>query len=326
MAGEPAPGSRLLTAARGPVVLLFVDGLGWGDPDPATNPCHAGESPFFALPDRRHLGAAEAALPCGGVARPLDAVLGVPGLPQSATGQTTLLTGVNAQARLGFHLTGFPNATLRAILTESSLLKRLASQGVSAAFQNAYRPRFFQLPRDKQLRLSATTVANLAAGLPFFTLEDVRRERAVYQEFTNAELRERGFDVPQWEPEHAGRVLGRLARSRQFTLFEYFQTDRAGHAQDTALAVTQLARLDRFVRGLLDALDLSESPRPGDSLVVLTSDHGNIEDLTTRSHTTNPVPLMAWGAGAAALAAGLTRLDQVAPALAARLAPAPPAT
>ncbi|HXT50199.1 MAG TPA: phosphoglyceromutase, partial [Thermoanaerobaculia bacterium] len=38
----------------------------------------------------------------------LDAVLGVPGLPQSGTGQTTLFTGVNAQASIGHHVPALP--------------------------------------------------------------------------------------------------------------------------------------------------------------------------------------------------------------------------
>ncbi len=303
-------------ASPDPVVLLFVDGLGWGEADPRTNPCHAYGGSLFALPDRRGLDGAPVPLPAGGCARPLDAALGVPGLPQSATGQTTLLSGVNAQGRLGFHLTGFPNEALRAILLEASVLRQARERGRDAAFQNAYRPLFFHLPREKQLRLSATTVANLAAGLPFFTLDDVREGRALYQEFTNAELRERGFDVPLLDPAEAGRTLGRLARGRDFTLFEYFRTDRAGHARDPALACAELARLDAFVAGLLDELAPGGA---GGGLVVLTSDHGNIEDLSTRSHTANPVPLMAWGAGAAPFARGLTRLDEVTPALVARL-------
>ncbi|MDO9170716.1 MAG: hypothetical protein Q7W29_02680, partial [bacterium] len=52
-----------------------------------------------------------------------------------------------------------------------------------------------------------------------------------------------------------------------------------------------------------------------ETLVLLTSDHGNLEDLSTRSHTRNPVPLLAWGPGAATLLARCTRLDEVTPAL-----------
>jgi alkaline phosphatase len=41
----------------------------------------------------------------------------------------------------------------------------------------------------------------------------------------------------------------------------------------------------------------------------------DLEDLTTRSHTRNPVPLAAWGPGAAEFVAGVDAIDGVAPAL-----------
>lgn len=304
----------------GPVVLVFVDGLGWGRDDPAVNPCHADGVRLFALPDAAALSPGEAVpLPWGGLARPIDAVLGVAGIPQSATGQTTLLTGVNAQAHLGRHLTGFPNASLRALLLEASLLKRVGERGLPAAFLNAYRPLFFELPRERQLRLSATTVATLAAALPFRTLADLRAGRALYHDITGDELRQRGFDVPALAPEAAGRLLGREARRHAFTLFEYFRTDQAGHAQDAARARDELGRLELFLAGLLAELLPARAAAGGDpdpgALVVLTSDHGNLEDLSTRSHTRNPVPLMAWGTGAARLLAAAPDLAAVAPAI-----------
>lgn len=306
----------------GPVVLLFVDGLGWGAPDPARNPCHGYGGRLFALPDPREAAGEPIPIQGGGWARPLDAALGVPGIPQSATGQTTLLAGLNAQGRLGHHLTGFPNAALRELLLERSLLRTLTLGGVASIFLNCYRPAFFLLSRERRLRLSATTVANLAAGLPFLTLDDLRAGRALYQEFTNLELRERGFDVPLLSPAEAGRRLGREARRRGFTLFEYFQTDRAGHAQDPARAARELARLEAFVAALLAELELGQGEAPpGASLVLLTSDHGNLEDLATRGHTRNPVPLLAWGAGARRLARETADLSQVAPAIVRRLVP-----
>jgi bisphosphoglycerate-independent phosphoglycerate mutase (AlkP superfamily) len=52
--------------------------------------------------------------------------------------------------------------------------------------------------------------------------------------------------------------------------------------------------------------------------LVVTSDHGNIEDLSTRSHTQNPVPLMARGWAANAFA-GASSLTDVTPAIVASL-------
>ena len=293
-------------------ILVFIDGLGWGEPDPAVNPQYAYGGDFFRLPAHKD---AVCEMPGGGWARPIDAVLGVAGVPQSATGQTTLLAGVNAQQVLGKHLTGFPNEILREILLEGSILKILTDLGLEARFINAYRPRFWDLTRERQLTLSATTVANLAADLPFFTLDDVRAGRSIYQEFTNAELKARGFDLDPLAPAEAGRILGRAARGLDFTLYEYFQSDRAGHSGDIDRSCAELAKLDIFMKALLE--ELAAELATG-TLVLVTSDHGNLEDGTTRRHTLNPVPLLGYGDGAREFLAAVTRLDEVSPAIVAR--------
>ena len=300
-------------------ILIFVDGFGWGQTDPTRNPMLSYGGELFRFADTAGDSEAPDGAPRptagGGWVRPIDAVLGVDGVPQSATGQTTLLTGVNAQAHLGKHLTGFPNPQLRELLLAHSVLKRLADAGRRARFLNAFRPRFFELSRERQLTFSATTVANLAGDLPFCTLDDIRAHRSIYQEFTNGDLIDRGFDVPLMAPAEAGRILARQGRTNDFTLFEYFQTDRAGHSADPELCHAELGKLDEFLIALLDevAQDLAD-----DLLVVLTSDHGNIEDITTRRHTTNPIPLMAWGRDAQDFVAGVSDLAGVAPRILAR--------
>jgi len=274
-------------------VLIFVDGLGVGSggPEDATA-SYGGDLLHFARSP--------------GAKRAVDAALGVPGIPQSATGQTSLFTGRNAQAALGHHATGFPGPTLRAILKEHSVLRTLNERGRDAMFLNAFRPPFWELTEEQQWRLSASTVAHLACGRPFCDLDDLRAGRAVYQDLTSADLRARGFDVPLREPAEAGEILGRASAARDFTLFEYFQTDKAGHTQDPDLCRARLRDLDAFVSAHLAAA----AP---DTLTLLTSDHGNIEDLSTRSHTTNPVPLLAWGPGAETAVARIGAIDQVAP-------------
>jgi len=280
------------------VLLLFVDGLGLGSDDPSRNPLltYGGERlrPPFA----------------GAAWRPLDATGGMPGLPQSATGQTTLLAGVNAPARVGGHRTGFPGPELRALLRERSLLRLLAAAGRRVAFLNAFRPLFWELTEAQRWRLSATTVATLAADLPFRSLDDLRAGRAVYHDVTNGELRRRGFAVPLRSPAAAGETLARNLLPLDFALFEFFRTDRAGHAGDRAAAEAVLRELDGFLGGVLEAL--AASGELARTLVLLTSDHGNIEDMSVRTHTRNRVPLAAWGAGAAAFTARTERLADVA--------------
>ncbi|MDZ7315100.1 MAG: hypothetical protein ONB24_03155 [candidate division KSB1 bacterium] len=243
-----------------------------------------------------------------GFALGLDATLNVPGLPQSATGQTALLTGINAAAVLGRHLNGFPNPTLREIIFEHSVLKKISEMGLRAAFLNTFRPPFFDFdPMQIVAHLSATSLANLAAGLPFFNLQDLLEGRSVYQDITGEALREKGFDVPLLTPEEAGRIIGNASQSYHFSLFEYFQTDKAGHAQDLDHAVKILCRLEKFVEAVLATVDLRRT------LIILTSDHGNIEDLAWRGHTRNPAMTLLFGAGAETAAHHLRSILDVYP-------------
>jgi len=265
------------------VLLIFVDGLGIGTRGPH-NPLDAlGEeaAPLAVFQDE----APE--LPFGGVLAPTDARLGVEGRPQSASGQTTILTGVNAPARLGYHKQGFPNEEMRAIIREHSVFLQLARAGVGPnVFANTYTRRFFD---ERPRWVSATTVAVEAASLRFNTVEDLRAGRSVFHDLTNRLLAERGEDVEPRTPEEAAAVLADVARAHRFTLYEHFITDRMGHEQNLEGALLTLRNLARFVRAVLAGLDL------GRVNVLLTSDHGNVEDLSTRNHTLNQVPTLAWG-------------------------------
>ncbi|HEU4596102.1 MAG TPA: alkaline phosphatase family protein [Pyrinomonadaceae bacterium] len=265
------------------MLLIFVDGLGIGTRG-AHNPlerlgAEAAPLAFFE--------GEEPSIPFGGVLARTDARLGVEGRPQSASGQTTILTGVNAPATLGYHKQGFPNEEMRAIIREHSIFLQLARAGLGPnVFANTYTRRFFD---ERPRWVSATTVAVEAAGLPFRTVEDLRAGRAVFHDFTNRLAIERGEDVETRTPEEAAAVLAAVAAEHRFTLYEHFITDRAGHAQDFELALDTLRDLSRFVRAVLEAVDLESTT------VMLTSDHGNIEDLSTRNHTLNQVPTLAWG-------------------------------
>lgn len=277
------------------ILLLFVDGLGIGGDDPATNPVVGGACPILA-----RLLSEESS--------PLDACLGVPGLPQSATGQAALLTGVNAPRAMGRHVEGFPGPALREIVHSHNILRRTAAAGLRATFANAY---FMDAVTMAAIRRpSVTTVAAMSTGVSLRGSDDLRANRAVYQDLTRESLRARGYDGPRVEPEESGAHLAALAGEHDLTLFEYFQTDRAGHSGDFSRAVEVLARYDRF---LGEALRFAE--RPG-CLAVLSSDHGNIEDMGVATHTRNPVPAAARGAGAVAFRSRLRQLTDVAPAIA----------
>ena len=240
---------------------------------------------------------------------------GSPGLPQSATGQTTLLTGENAAEAIGRHLYGYPSPTLRRMLMRASVFKRLADAGKRVAFLNAYRPLFFELGDAVWTKgMSATTWANRAGGAPFRTVDDLRAGRAVYHDITHDSAREKGYDIPPRTPEDAGDVLAHAAGEFDFVFFEFFQTDKAGHARDHARAVHELVKLDRFLTATLARMDLVRTT------LLVTSDHGNVEDLSTKSHTWNPVPTLLFGEKAGALAHRLDRLEAFTPVIVATLA------
>jgi 2,3-bisphosphoglycerate-independent phosphoglycerate mutase len=284
------------------VLFVFVDGVGAGEDDPERNPLARGE---FLL--SRFAGGGGAPLPRGGRAVLADARLGVPGRPQSATGQTTILTGENAPRLLGRHLLGYPNAPLRALLRERSLFGALAAAGRTAVFTNAYpiaylralgheadgEPEFAHDGR-RRARAAATTVAYAAGGGRFRTWDDAGRGEALTHDITGARARGYGARLAARAPEEAGEILLRLAHGHDLALFEFFETDEAGHARSMERALDTLELPDRFLRAVVDGL------RPDDALVV-TSDHGNLEDLSTRNHTLAEVPVLGFGRAVAPL-------------------------
>src|SRR3954469_10588661 len=186
------------------VLLIFVDGLGIGARR-SHNPLDSlGEeaAPLAVFEDE------EPSLPFDGMLARTDARLGVEGRPQSASGQTTILTGVNAPALLGKHKQGFPNERLREVLREHSVFLQLKNAGVGPlAFANAYAPRFCAARRRW---VSATTVAVEAAELPIKTIEDLRAGRAIYHDFTNRFIAALGEDIPLRTPEDAAEILARI--------------------------------------------------------------------------------------------------------------------
>jgi 2,3-bisphosphoglycerate-independent phosphoglycerate mutase len=296
----------MLFIAAMSVLLFFVDGLGIGTRGP--------HNPFDGLADAAPLAIFQneaADIPFDGLVAPTNARLGIEGRPQSASGQTTILTGINAPAAIGYHKQGFPNQPLLDIIRKHSIFLQLKHAGVTPiTFANTYTKRFFE---SRPRWISATTAAVEAADLSFNTLEDLRADRAVFHDFTNASLIERGEKASLRSPEQAGKVLARIVGGNRFTLYEYFITDKVGHAQDAARARVVIAELASMIRTVLENLDLNRTT------VVLTSDHGNLEDLSIKTHTLNPVPTIVWGDGRERIAERIKSLTDITPLILAKL-------
>ena len=284
------------------VLLFFIDGLGIGARGPF--------NPLDGLADAEPLAIFRDEIPktpFEGIVVPTDACLGIDGRPQSASGQTTILTGINAPALLGYHKQGFPNGAMLEIIREHSIFLQLARAGIDPiTFANTDTQRFFD---ERPRWVSATTAAVEAAGLRFRTVPDLKAGRAIYQDFTNAVLIERGENVTRRTPAEAATVLARIAGEHRFTLYEYFITDKVGHKQDMPAAKLVLQNLASLIRGVLTEIDLSRTS------VILTSDHGNIEDLSSRNHTLNAVPTIVWGVNRERIASRIKSLADITPAI-----------
>ena len=163
------------------ILVIFLDGVGLGDDDPAVNPLAEADTPTLRalLGNERLVRANSGHSSIEASLLAVDALLGVPGLPQSATGQTTILTGVNAPALLGQHDGPYPNHRLVDLLSNGNMFRHLLSAGYPVAYANAYPERFLnRIVRGTQ-RLSANQRAALLAGLKLRGPADLKVGRAV---------------------------------------------------------------------------------------------------------------------------------------------------
>ncbi len=274
------------------IVFIFVDGLGLAPASP-DNPVNAENCPVLHDLILNH-------------SRPIDACLGVPGLPQSATGQATLFTGLNAAQAMGRHVEGFPGPMLRKLVEQDNIflaLKRISKRG---RFADGYLADSVDEIRNRRFR-SVTTTAALTCPEVISLRSDLLANQAVCHDLTRHVLVDKGYTGPLVTPQAAGEHLVNLALGYDYTLFEFFESDRAGHSGDMKQAAAVLGKLDAF---LGTVFPLAEEHG---MLTVLTSDHGNIESISHHGHTFNPVPLIALGEGADDLRRNVTNLIEITP-------------
>ena len=222
--------------------------------------------------------------------KPIDANLDVEGLPQSGTGQTTLFTGENASKVIGKHFGPFPHSGIKHLLREQSIFHAVKEAGKNPFFINAYPPIFFEHSKRRN-RWSCTTLMTKSAGMKLNSTEEVLDETALTAEIIQNAWRERlGIDIPKIDAQEAGQRLLNMAGEYDLVLYEYYLTDKAGHSQKQENAELVLNTLNEFL------LHIIKQKRSSDTLVI-TSDHGNLEDLSTKTHTRNKVPLFVMGEG-----------------------------
>ena len=295
------------------VLVVFLDGVGVGVDDPSINPLAAAKTPALdELLEGRRL--VESQLPFSGgraSALGLDATLGLPGLPQSGTGQAALLTGINAAERFGRHFGPYAPTALRPLIEHDSFLAVAARADVDVTFANAYPSDLIAMASHGgrlplPLRAAIVIAAMGADALRRHEPELIAGD-AIASEITHGGWRE-GLgrtDIPEISAAQAGRNLARIARRHELTLFAHYATDGAGHLQDQNAGVDAWQRVDEFMGALVAALE-------DEALLLVVSDHGNLEDVRAQ-HTRNPALCLVVGAGHAAIAQRLRSLTDVAP-------------
>ncbi len=266
------------------LLLFFIDGIGIAGKDMKDNGLDGlfeNVMEPYKLTDLRQ---GETLMFDNGGGTAADAVLGVSGIPQSATGQATIFTGVNTQKLLGYHLTAFPNSRLVKLIKRRSLMKQLKKDGVSVTSANMYSEGFFN-SRTKGHRnmFPVSTLTIMVSGVPFRMYDDYLKDKAVFADITNELIRQRGWDIEIITPEKAAENMMNILSGHQFAFFEYFMTDLFGHKKDRPAIKKEISKLNRFTERLIEE-------KKHDILIL--SDHGNAEDLSSGDHTINPVPVL----------------------------------
>ena len=289
------------------VLFIFIDGLGLGENDAEKNPFARFPTPFFSQQGRCLFTKEAVGTSADMCFLSAVACLGVLGLPQSGSGHAAIFSGRNVPMIWGRHIPGFPGPSLSKLLNESNVVKDLAQHGYKVTSANMYVPNYFELVAKRKRKNSVTTLVILSAGTTLRSKNEMLAEKAVYQDITNEMLPMVGVDdIPVISPALAAKRLLTIAESHHFTLFEYFQTDRCGHKRNWAWAEKIICELDEFLMAIYKG-------RSDDLTVVLTSDHGNFEDFSTKTHTRNLVPVILMGANIETI--DINDITQITPAI-----------
>ena len=290
---QPTTNDQPLATSNQFVHLFFLDGVGLGDDDPAVNPFATAVTPHLTnllgenwwAKGNGHITTDRASL------IPTDANLGIAGKPQSATGQAAILTGRNVPQLVGEHYGPKPNPAVAEVVRQGSLFKEVVAAGGKAALISPYPQAYFDGINSGKRLLSSVPLAATEADLALMTAVDLRDGRAVSPDFTAQGWHDHlGYtDIPLLSLPQAGAQIAAIAREHHFSFFEHWPSDRSGHRGTLAKAREHLEMIDAVIGGLLSAWDDEHG------LLIITSDHGNIEAKDHRQHTTNPVPTILVG-------------------------------
>lgn len=266
------------------ILLIFLDGVGIGEEDYEFNPFFKYEFKTFKnifgeVPSlhKQVLRNSDVIL------FPTDARLGVDGLPQSGTGQTSIFCGVNAPEIINQHFGPFPYSTLIPIIIEQNIFKYFSDKNKKVFFANAYPKVFFDYLNSGKKRLSVTQWCVKCNEMKFNNVNDVINGNALTPEITNHRWNEKlNYDLPLFDGKVAARKLLNISTENKLTVYEYFLTDHFGHRRIKDEMEFNLKILDDFLFTILTEYNKTTTS------IVICSDHGNIENLSIKTHTLNP--------------------------------------
>ncbi|MEX2573565.1 MAG: hypothetical protein WD317_04680 [Balneolaceae bacterium] len=271
------------------VLFLFIDGIGVGEYGEYNPLCRPEWDSLMKLTGGQGLNSGAKPVSAKDlIFRAVDATLDVRGLPQSGTGQASLFSGGNASKLIGRHFGPFPHSRTRFLLEEESLFQKVLEKGLKPHFINGYPDIFFE-KMSRRNRWTCTTLMASSAGQRLNRMKEVTEGRAITaditQEVWGTHLHS---DVKEITAEEAAGRFLKVAESYDLTMFEYYLTDKAGHSMRLEESLVVLNILNRFINHIIQYKENSDH-------LIICSDHGNLEDLSVKTHTRNPVPLIAYG-------------------------------
>lgn len=290
--------------------MIFMDGVGIGKKDYEYNPFFKygfrtfseifGDIPHL---DKQKLKGENAFL------FPVDASMGIPDIPLSGTGQTSIFCGINAPKLIGKHFGPYPYSTLIPIIKEKNIFRSFMQRRKKVYFVNAYPKAFFDYVNSGRRRLSVTTLSCIMNGMRLNKIGDIHKGKALAPDINNRHFVERmNYKLKVINAETAADRLIRLGSKNHFTLFEIFHTDHLGHGRNSELLEYTTSILDSFLFHMITNLKKNMT-------LVVCSDHGNFEDLSIKMHTLNPAIGITAGKNAELLSKKIKKLYDIKPAI-----------
>jgi hypothetical protein len=196
-----------------------------------------------------------------------------------------------------YHLTFLGSSFVQDLLPSQDRLtaeSRHPLRGRPLCLKGPHKSGFAELFTLAEINQNIFVHAARTAGLKLKTWEDVRCRQALTSSMTHQ--LEADFDFFGQEPlpvhtqQAAAAILVSLAAQHDFTFYKYQIPDLVSHTGRIELAREVFETIEVFVEAVLRSID------PANTVVVMTSDHGHLEQLaSSHAHPKSKVPTWYFG-------------------------------